>query len=65
MAQVRDCGEALNRPHLCVRKWSADERQAWNMAAVAVHLLNADGAYRTSSDRGFVYMMLKDVRHAA
>ena len=65
MAQVQDYGEALDRPHLAVPLWPADERDGWAMTAVAAHLLDADGAYRTPSDSGFLYMLLSDVRHAA
>jgi hypothetical protein len=65
MARVRDDGEALDRPHLCVPTWPADEHDGWAMAAVAVHLLEADGAYRTPTDHGFLHMVLKDVRAAS
>jgi len=64
MARVRDYGEALDRPHLTVPIWPADQSDGWAMTAVAAHLLNADGAYRTPSDSGFVFMLLSDV-HAA
>ena len=64
MARVRDYGEALDRPHLAVHLWPADEHDGWAMTAVAAHLLEAAGAYRTASDNGFTYMLLGDVRHA-
>ena len=65
MARVRDYGEALNRPHLNVPIWPADETDGWEMTAVAAHLLDAEGAYRTPDDRGFTYMILSNVRAAA
>ncbi len=65
MARVRDYGEALNRPHLAVPIWAADETDGWEMTAVAAHLPEAAGAYRTPSDNGFTYMVLSDVRAAA
>ena len=64
MARVRDYGEALDRPHLAVPLWPADEHDGWAMTAVAAHLLEADGAYRTPGDNGFTYMLLSNVRHA-
>lgn len=64
MASVRDVGEALNRPRLSVPKWPADEHDGWDMTAVAAHVLEADGAYRTPTGSGFLYMTLSDVRHA-
>jgi len=42
----------------------ADEHDGWGMTAVAAHLLEADGAYRTPGDNGFTYMLLSNVRHA-
>ena len=64
MARVRDYGEALDRPHLAVPLWPADEHDGWAMTAVAAHLLEAAGAYRTPGDNGFTYMLLGDVRRA-
>jgi len=63
MARVRDVGEALNRPHLEVPTWDADESDGWAMTAIAAHLLDAEGAYRTGKDNGFTYMVLSNVRH--
>ncbi|HEY9025605.1 MAG TPA: hypothetical protein VIP05_14985 [Burkholderiaceae bacterium] len=65
MARARDDGEALNRPHLSVPIWPAEERDGWTMAAVAAHLLEADGAYRPPMDSGFLHMVLMNVRAAA
>ena len=64
MAKVRDYGEALNRPHLEVAKWPAEQTDGWGVTAIAAHLLNAEGAYRTPTDNGFIYMLLSDVRRA-
>jgi hypothetical protein len=55
---VRDLGEEQEFPRLSVPKWSADEGDGWEMAAVAAHVLNARGAYRTPDEHGFAFMVL-------
>jgi hypothetical protein len=61
---VRDLGEREEYPHLTVPKWNAEEADGWDMAAVAAHVLNAAGVYRTPGDTGFTFMLLSDVRLA-
>jgi len=64
ISAVRDFGEAKDFPHLLVPKWVAAEVDGWEMTAVAVHVLGAEGAYRTPYDGGFTHMALSDVRFA-
>ena len=64
MALVRDHGDALDRPHLTVPIWPAEASDGWAMAAVAAHVLQADGAYRTPTDDGYLHMVLRNVRAA-
>jgi hypothetical protein len=64
MTEVRDFGETEDYPHLVVPKWTADETDGREMAAVATHILGTDGAYKTDSDFGFLYMVLSNVRFA-
>jgi hypothetical protein len=61
---VRDFGGDRDFPHLTVPKWRADETDGWDMASVAVHVLNAQGIYRTPGDNGFTFLALSNVRFA-
>ncbi len=58
---LRAFGEAEGFANLTVPKWPADETDGWEMAAVAAKVLDAQGAYRTPCDTGFLFMILKDV----
>ncbi len=58
---VRTFGEAETFANLTVPKWPADEVDGWEMTAVAAKILDAQGAYRTSDDKGFTFMLLTEV----
>jgi hypothetical protein len=64
MATLWQFGEQEDFPHLTVPKWSAEEIDGWEMAAVAAHILDARGVYRTPSDTGFTFLLLTEVRFA-
>lgn len=55
---VHDLGEVRDFPKLTVPKWPAGEADGWDMAAVAAHVLDAAGVYRTASESGFTFMLL-------
>lgn len=59
---VRRFGESRGFLHLTVPKWPADEADAWNMSAVAAHLLNARGLYRIPGETGFTYVLITDIQ---
>jgi hypothetical protein len=61
---VYDFGEARDFPNLTVAKWPAEEADGWDMAAVAAHVLNAAGVYRTPGDTGFTFILLTELRTA-
>jgi hypothetical protein len=61
---VRNLGEREDFPHLTVPKWPAEEVDGWEMAAIAAHVLDAQGVYRTPDEDGFVFMVLTDVQLA-
>jgi hypothetical protein len=61
---VRDFGERRDFPRLTVPKWPAEEADGWEMAAVALHILDGQGVYRTPGDAGFTFMVLTEVRFA-
>jgi hypothetical protein len=61
---VYDFGQQRDYPHLVVPKWTAQEVDGWEMAAVAAHVLGAAGVYRTPGNNGFTFLLLKDVRLA-
>lgn len=59
---VRTFGESQGFANLTTPKWPASEEDGWELTAVAAKVLNADGAYRTPSGSGFLFMLLMDVR---
>jgi hypothetical protein len=61
---VRRYGEEHGFPWLTVPLWPADIGDAWSMAAIATHVLEARGVHRTSNQNGFTFMVLQDVREA-
>lgn len=61
---VRKYGEEHGFPWLTVPLWPAEVGDAWSMAAITTHVLEARGVYRTSRENGFTFMVLQDVREA-
>ena len=56
--KVREIGEELGLLKLVAAHWEATEVDGWEMTAVLAKAMNAIGAYRTSSDSGFTYMVV-------
>ncbi|WP_208603434.1 DUF6882 domain-containing protein [Marinobacter gudaonensis] len=61
MYRVRSFGEKHGYDALTVDKWEGDEVDGWEMTSIAAFVLNAKGAYRTSVDNGFTYMVITDI----
>ena len=59
---VRAFGEEQGFFRLTVPTWQADEVEAWEIAGIAVRVLDAYGAYRVQSDHGFIYMAIMGIR---
>lgn len=55
--QVRALGEAEGITKLTEEKWAADEVDGWEMSAIAARLLEAQGAYRSPGENGFLFML--------
>lgn len=62
VARVKALGEQRGWKRLVTPQWDADEQDGWNMTAVAAHVLDAQGAYRTPDEDGFTFMIIKDIR---
>ena len=56
--EVRRFGEAHDLPPLVQEQWEADEGDAWDMTALAVNLLQAQGAYRAPGANGLSLLVL-------
>jgi len=41
--------------------WSGDEIDGWEMTAIAVELLGCKGAYRTTSDSSYTYLLIHEI----
>jgi len=64
MHRVREYGDTHGFSALTVEQWSADEIDGWEMTSVTARILKAKGAYRTTSDNGFTYMVITEIRWA-
>ncbi|EPI4820816.1 DUF6882 domain-containing protein [Vibrio alginolyticus] len=61
---VREFGESKGYEALIIDKWEADEIDGWEMTSVTSYLLEAKGAYRTTGETGFTYMVITDISWA-
>ena len=59
--QVRAYGEKNSLEPLTSAFLDADEHTGWEMTAIAAHLLQAPGAYRFPTDRGFCYVLYREI----
>ncbi len=59
---ARDIGKELNLLKLTAGHWEATEVDGWEMTAVLAKELNAIGAYRTSDENGFTYMVVTNAK---
>jgi hypothetical protein len=64
MREVREYGEAHRLLKLAGAHWKATKRDGGEMTAVAALLLDAVGAYRCPSEKGFLFMVMTDVHWA-
>ena len=62
MKRVRALGEQRRFPRLNTYLWPADEVDAWDMAAIAAHVLRAQGVYRSPGESTDIYMTLSKIR---
>lgn len=66
ISRVRDFGYKRRFEKLTYPKWSADERDGWDMTAIAAYLMKAKGAFKMpSSNKMFnTFMIYKNIRRA-
>ncbi|MDP1977416.1 DUF6882 domain-containing protein [Undibacterium sp.] len=64
VAAVRDYGESHDYPWLTTSKWEAEEGDAWDMAAVAAHVLQAKGVYRSPREGGAGFLLIREISRA-
>lgn len=62
--KVYEFGDEHGYSILTASIWNSDENDGWEMAAVAAHLLNAHGVYRSPDESGFSYLVITDIRWA-
>jgi hypothetical protein len=60
---IREIGFNSSFQKLVCGIWPADEYDGWKMTAVLAKELQAIGAYRTTGDDGFTYMVITDIRN--
>lgn len=61
VATLREYGERHGLPHLAHPEWPADEIDGWEMTSIAAFLLQARGAYRSPTERGYTFMVMTAV----
>lgn len=62
MVKVREFGEAKKFDKLTTAFLDADEYTGWEMTAAAVHILGSPGSYRFPTERGFCYLVYREIR---
>lgn len=62
--KVREFGEQEHFPHLKTSRWHASEHDGWHMAAVAAHVIDAVGVYRTPKENGASFLALMSIAKA-
>ena len=62
MHKVREFGISKNYEALVNEKWPGDEVDGWEMTSITSYILGAKGAYRTSGESGFTYMVITDIQ---
>ena len=60
--RIRLLGEKHNYKNLVSSLWPAKENDGWEMTAIMAKELGAIGAYRTSDENGFTYMIVKSAK---
>jgi hypothetical protein len=60
--KLKEYGEKHRIEKLTMRKWTGTEDDAWAMAALAVKLCNAQGAYRGPAGPAYVFMTFGEVK---
>lgn len=60
--RVREYGTRRNFRKLTRRKWSAQERDGWEMAAITNYLLKGKGVYRKPGTYGVTFMVFTGIR---
>lgn len=61
-AKLKEYGETHGIDKLTSRKWTGTQDDAWAMAALAVKLCDAQGAYRGPAGSTYVFMTFGEVR---
>jgi len=61
LEKVRKFGESNGYEKLTSAFLAADDSTGWEMTAVAVHLMRAEGSYRFPTDNGFCYLVYRTV----
>lgn len=59
--KVKEYGEENNYKLLKKDKWHSNESDGWDMTSITCYLLKGKGAYRTSAETGFTYMVITDI----
>ncbi|MEP0071833.1 MAG: DUF6882 domain-containing protein [Marinomonas sp.] len=59
--KVKEHGETNKFKLLKKDTWHGSESDGWDMTSVSCYLLKGKGAYRTSAETGFIYMVITDI----
>jgi hypothetical protein len=62
---IKQYGEKNDFLKLTERKWSADQGDGWEMAAITNYLLNAKGIYRPPFKQGATFIVITEIKKVA
>ena len=65
LAPIRSYGTEMGFVKLVGAHWFAEDDDGWLMTAFAARVLDAAGAYRTPTEHGHLYMVIRAARSAA
>ena len=60
--KVREFGKANRYDKLTIAFLDADEYTGWEMISIAVHVLQSPGSYRFPTERGYCYLVYRNIR---
>lgn len=62
LSVVREFGEKNNILKLTESYWEATEEDGWEMSSITNRLIGGRGIYRCPNERGFLFLVLTDIR---
>jgi hypothetical protein len=63
--QTREFGIERGILRVMQPRWAAQDKDAWEMTAIATKVTEAKGAFRCPNQEGFIYLVITDIREVS